>query len=96
MPIPLRRQAVALTSEDIVDRAVCRQKALCMAGRLEAAHLFFSLPRRLVRKFSPVVQALVLAMLDTGHDLLFRCGITLQLVGDQHPWGRGSKSSFFG
>ena len=40
-----------------------------------------------MRQFRPVVQALVLAMLDTGHDLHLSCGITLQFVGDQHPWG---------
>ena len=28
-----------------------------------------------------------LAMLDTGHDLLFRCCVALEFVGDQHPWG---------
>ena len=29
----------------------------------------------------------MLAMLDTGHDALFRCGIALEFVGNQHPWG---------
>ena len=38
-----------------------------------------------MREFSPVVQALVLTMLDTGHDLLFRCGVALQFIGDQYP-----------
>lgn len=39
-----------------------------------------------MREFGPVVEALVLAMLDTRHDLLLRRSIALQLVGDQHPW----------
>ena len=40
-----------------------------------------------MRKFGPVVQALVLAMLDTRHDLLLRCGVALEFVRNQHPWG---------
>ena len=36
-------------------------------------------------EFSPIVQTLVLAMLDSGHDVHLRCGVTLQFVGDQHP-----------
>ena len=40
-----------------------------------------------MREFGPVVQTLVLAMIDTWHDLLFRCSIALEFVGDQPPWG---------
>jgi hypothetical protein len=34
--------------------------------------------------FRPVIEALVLPMLDPGHDLPLRRGVALQLVGDEH------------
>src|SRR5690242_20642386 len=37
--------------------------------------------------FGPVVEALVLAMLDPGHDLPLGRGVAFQLVGDQHTRG---------
>lgn len=67
VPALLRRQRVALTPDSMVDLTVWQQKALCMAGWIDAAHLSFSLRRRLVRQFGPVVQTLVLTMLATEH-----------------------------
>ena len=55
-----------------------------MAGRLEATHRSFTLTRRLMGVLSAVVEAFVLAMLHAGHDLLVRCLVAAQLVGDQH------------
>jgi hypothetical protein len=37
--------------------------------------------------FGPVVEALVLPMLDRGHDLPLGSGVALQLVGDEHTRG---------
>jgi hypothetical protein len=42
-----------------------------VAGRFELLHLPFSSARRLVRIFCSVVQPLVLAMVNSGHDPLF-------------------------
>ena len=40
-----------------------------------------------MRVFGPVIEALVLAMLDPGHDLPLGRGVALQLVGDEHTRG---------
>ena len=37
--------------------------------------------------FGPVIEALVLPMLDPGHDLPLGSGVALQLVGDEHTGG---------
>jgi hypothetical protein len=41
----------------------------------------------LMRVFGPVIETLVLAMLDPGHDLPLGRGVALQLVGDEHTRG---------
>ena len=56
-----------------------------MARRFEAPHLTFPLPGRLVRDLGPVVESLVLPMLDPRHDLRLGCTLTLEFVRDQHP-----------
>lgn len=66
------------------DRPEGGQKALGLAGRLEAAHGPFTLARRLVRVFGTVVEPLVFAMLDAGHDVLVCCRVAAELVRDQH------------
>jgi len=38
-----------------------------------------------MRVFGPVIEALVLPVLDPGHDLPLGRGVALQLVGDEHP-----------
>ena len=58
-----------------------------MAGRFELLHLPLSSARRLVRILRSVVQPLVLAMLNAGHDLPFCGAVAGQLVGD-HDAGR--------
>jgi len=57
-----------------------------MTEGLEAPHLSFSLLHRLVREFCTVVEAFVLAVLNTLHDWRLRHGITLQLISDQQLW----------
>src|SRR3712207_3381428 len=82
-----RGEVVAAEMEEIADLVVGGEEALCLPGRLEPLHLPFSSPCRLVRVFCPVVEALVPAMLDTGHQLLLRGAITTELVG-YHDAGR--------
>src|SRR5271166_1190178 len=67
------------------DLIVCGKKPLHLPRRLETLHDPLSSSCRLVGVFRPVVEALVLAMLDAGHDLPLGRGIAAQLVGDQHP-----------
>src|SRR5215207_9365698 len=66
------RDVVAAEMEEIADLVVGGEEALCLAGRLEALHLPFSSPCRLMRVLRPVVQPLVPAVLDAGHQLLLR------------------------
>ena len=60
---------IAAEVEKVVDLIVGRKEPLSVAGRFELLHLPFSAARRLVRIFCSVVQPLVLAMLNPGHDL---------------------------
>jgi hypothetical protein len=62
-------EPVAAAAKQVVDRPVGGQEPLCLAGRLEAAPLSLLLPSGLVGDFSPIVQPLVLAVLDAGQDL---------------------------
>ena len=55
-----------------------------LGRRLEALHLPLPSSRRLVRVFRSVVEALVPAVLDTGHQLLLRGAVAAELVGDHH------------
>ena len=61
-----------------------------MTGRLEAPHRSFTLPRRLMRVFCPVVQAFVSAMLNTRHDFLLGGLVAAEFVSDQHAWNVGT------
>src|SRR5258706_3270758 len=63
------------------------KEALNLPRRLEPLHDPLSSSGRLMGVFGPVVEALVLTMLDPGHDLLLGSGVALQLVGDQHTRG---------
>ena len=55
-----------------------------MTGRLEATHRSFTLPRRLMRVFCPVVEAFVSAMLNTWHDFLLCRLVAPELIRDQN------------
>jgi hypothetical protein len=60
------RHEVAGQEEEVVDLVVGGQEPLSVPGRLEPLHLPFSSPCWLVRIFRPVVQPLVLAVLDAA------------------------------
>src|SRR3712207_4505954 len=75
---------VAAEMEEVADLVVGGEETLRLAGRLEALHLPFSSPCRLVRVFRPVVGALVPAVLDARHQLLLRRAVAAELVGDHH------------
>ncbi|GHO72349.1 hypothetical protein KSD_01200 [Ktedonobacter sp. SOSP1-85] len=55
-----------------------------MTRGFEAAHAAFSLSCRLMGILSSIVEAFVLPVLDTGHDLPLGCRVTGQFVGDDH------------
>src|SRR4051794_22182472 len=80
-PDPCNKVAAEL--KEVVDLVVGGKETLCLPRRLEALHLSFSSSRRLVGILGSVIQALVLAVLDAGRDLLLRSAIAGQLVGDQ-------------
>src|SRR5690349_25119028 len=58
------RHAVAGQEKEVVDLVVGGEEPLRLSGRLEALHLAFSSAGRLVRVLRPVVEPLVLAVLD--------------------------------
>jgi hypothetical protein len=75
---------IATEMEQVVDLIVGGEEPLRLAGRFELLHLPLSAARRLVRVFRSVVEPLVLAMLNAGHDLSFGRAVARQLVGDHH------------
>ncbi len=77
---------VAAKVEEVGDRVVDGEKSLDLASRLEAFHLPFSSPRRLVRVLGSIVETLVLTMFDARHGLALGGGVALQLVDHHHPW----------
>src|SRR5215468_9827334 len=77
---------VAAEMEEVVDLIVGGEEPLCLAGRFELLHLPLSTARRLMRVFRSVVHALVLAMLDAGHDLSFGRAVAGKLVGNHDAW----------
>src|SRR5271169_567744 len=60
------------------------EEALNLPRRLEPLHDPLSSSGRLMGIFGPVIEALMLPMLDPGHDLPLGRGVALQLVGDKH------------
>jgi len=62
--------AVAGQEEKVVDLVVGGEEALSVSSRLEPLHLPFSSPCWLVGVFRSIVEPLVLAVLDAGHDFL--------------------------
>src|SRR5271167_1364338 len=63
------------------------KEALNVPRRLEPLHDPLSSACWLMGVFGPVIETLVLAMLDPGHDLALGRGVALQLVGDEHTRG---------
>ena len=60
---------MAAEVEEVADPGVGGEEALCLARRLAPLYLPFSVPRGLVRVLRPVIQTLVLPVLDGGHHL---------------------------
>ena len=72
------------SGENISDLIMDGKEPLHLPRRLEAFHDPLSSSGRLVGIFRPVVEAFVLAVLDTRHDLTLGGTVAAQLVGDQH------------
>jgi hypothetical protein len=64
--------------EDVGDLIVGGKKPLHLPRRLEAFHDPFPSPGRLVGILRPVVEALMLPMLDARHDLMLARGVAAQ------------------
>jgi hypothetical protein len=79
-------QTMSFGSEMVRDGTKGGKKALRMARGFETPHSALSLPGWLVRVFCSIVQAFVLAMLDSWQDFLLCGGIARQFVCDDHPW----------
>ena len=78
---------VSTAGENVGDLVVGRKEALNLPRRLEPLHDPLSSSGRLMGVFGPVIEALVLPMLDPRHDLSLGRSVALQLVGDEHTWG---------
>src|SRR5258705_13698155 len=63
------------------------KEALNLPGRLEPLHDPLTSSGLLMGVFGPVIEALVLPMLDPGHNLPLGSSVAPQLVGDEHPRG---------
>src|SRR3954452_11724165 len=70
--------------EEIGDLIMDGQKPLHLPRRSEPFHDPLSSSRRLMRILRPVIEALVLAMLDPRHDLALGGRVAAQLISDQH------------
>src|SRR6202030_1499981 len=75
---------VSAAGENIRDLIMGGQEALNLPRRLEPLHDPLSSSGRLMGVFGPVIEAVVLSMLDPGHDLPLGGGVALQLVSDKH------------
>jgi hypothetical protein len=75
---------VGAAGENVGDLIVYGQKPLHLSRRLEPLHDPLSSSGRLMGILRSVVEALVLAVLDVGHDLTLGRGIAAELVGDPH------------
>src|SRR6201997_3860135 len=75
---------VSVAGENVGELVMSGKEALNVPRRLEPLHDPLSSSGRLMGVFGPVIEALVLTMLDPGHDLPLGRGVALQLVGDEH------------
>jgi hypothetical protein len=75
---------VSAAGENVGDLVMGGKEALNLPRRLEPLHDPLSSSGRLMGVFGPVIEALVLPMLDPGHDLPLGSGVAPQLVGDEH------------
>src|ERR1700730_18116120 len=75
---------VSAAGENVGDLIMSGKEELNLPRRLERLHDPLSSSGRLMGVFGPVIEALVLPMLDPGHDLPLGSGVASQLVGDGH------------
>src|SRR4051812_26545578 len=73
---------VAAEMKEVVDLVVGGEETLCLPRRFEALHLSLASARGLMRVLRPVVETLVLPVLNAWHNLLPRRSIAGKLVGD--------------
>src|SRR5712671_3684256 len=78
---------VSAAGENVGDLVMSGKEALNLPRRLEPLHDPLSSSGRLMGVFGAVIEALVLPMLDPGHDLPLGSGVAPQLVGDEHTRG---------
>jgi hypothetical protein len=78
---------VSAAGENVGQPVMSGKEALNVPRRLEPLHDPLSSSGRLMGVFGPLIEALVLTMLDPGHDLPLGSGVALQLVGDEHTRG---------
>ena len=78
---------VSAAGENVGDLVMGGKEALNLPRRLEPLHDPLSSSGRLMGVFGSVIEALVLPMLDPGHDLPLGSGAAPQLVGDEHTRG---------
>src|SRR5258707_13214166 len=72
--------------KQVIDLVVRSKDALSLAGRFELLDLPLSSAPRLVRILRSVVQSLVLAMLNAGHDVPLRRAVAGELISDHDAW----------
>ncbi len=76
----------AALGESILESVQMLREIVALARRFESLHSPFSNSCRLMRVLRPIIQSLVRSMLHARHHS-FLCGfVTLQFVGDHHPW----------
>ena len=78
---------IRAADENVGDLVMGGKKTLSLPRRLEPLHDPLALSGRLMGVFGPVIEALVLLMLDPGHDFPLSSGVAPQPVGDEHPRG---------
>ena len=78
---------VSAAGENVGELVMGEKDALNVPRRLEPLHDPLSASGRLMGGFGPIIEALVLPMLDPGHDLPLGCGVALELIGDKHTRG---------
>ena len=77
-----RPQQMSAHSKEILHDAVHGREPLHVSGRLEAPHLSFALPRRLMGNFGAIVRVLVRRVDHGRHHSPMSSRITAQLVGN--------------
>lgn len=76
---------VAAMLKDVGDLVVNRHKALQMTGRFESAHDILSHTNRVMRIHCPVVQSLVLVVLEFQTQFILGCRVALEFARDHYP-----------